>query len=136
VSREEIAAASPEVAWPVLERFGSCLLPGFAESERCLAVGRETRQFLDRLLEAASASGESGGSFEGCYWQRGPGRFQSYDALAAADRPVVNIRGQAEDVDDWAVRCRNAVLASGSVSPPPQRRPSFRVRVPAAATPS
>jgi len=81
----------------VLERHGLCLIPGFEDSERCRAVGREAQAFLDRALEAIRASSDTDGSFEGCFWQRGPGRFDSYGELAAADRPVINVRGQSED---------------------------------------
>jgi hypothetical protein len=97
VAREELAVAAPAEAWPVLERWGMCLIPGFEDAERCLAVGRETQEFLEQVYAAAAASGAPGGSHAGCHWQRGPGRYQSYSELAAADRPVVNIRGREAD---------------------------------------
>lgn len=97
VAREELAVAAPAKAWPVLERWGMCLIPGFEDAERCLAVGRETQGFLEQVYAAAAASGAPGGSHAGCHWQRGPGRYQSYSELAAADRPVVNIRGREAD---------------------------------------
>jgi hypothetical protein len=74
----------------LLKRHGIVVLPGLVDAELAAQARRETDIFIARVRHALEDPADCG-MVEDIFWQVGGARFPSYRALAAHDRPVVNL---------------------------------------------
>ncbi len=78
----------------LLKRHGIVVLPGLVDAALAAQARREIDIFIARLRHALDDPADCG-MVEDIFWQVGGVRFPSYRALAAHDRPVVNLTGRA-----------------------------------------
>jgi hypothetical protein len=85
--RDTVTAAA------LLKRHGIVVLPGLVDAALAAQARREIDIFIARLRHALDEPADCG-VVEDIFWQVGGVRFPSYRALAAHDRPVVNLTGR------------------------------------------